>query len=128
MSKVKMGLTGGLASLTAGSVGAYFGLERSDGSITKVLKLDSQTAYKKGRCKVRVNKGSGEELNQSYSDFYKTKADISGGFASICLEKLSTVNINKDREDLVIKVKDNGDGSYTYEGFSISDSFSATGS
>ncbi|AEG72498.1 hypothetical protein MHF_0199 [Mycoplasma haemofelis Ohio2] len=101
MSKVRMGLAGGLASLTAGSVGAYLGLDGSDDPISKVLSLDSHRTTKNGRCRIRVNLGSGNEENEKeYGEFYKQSGDSKGVVASYCLKRLSEVD--KEKEDAVV--------------------------
>ncbi|AEG72504.1 hypothetical protein HF1_01770 [Mycoplasma haemofelis str. Langford 1] len=116
MSKVRMGFAGGLASLTAGSVGAYLGLERDDDSINKVLNLHFTKTTRRGGCKVLIE-GEGTHSNQKYEDFYKSYGDKNGEFARICLNKIPS--LNKELENVLVRVKKGSDGSYVFDSVGI---------
>ncbi|AEG73558.1 hypothetical protein MHF_1322 [Mycoplasma haemofelis Ohio2] len=121
-TKVKMGLAGGLSSLAATSIGAYFGLQSNNDPVTEILNLNLnlQRASKKGRCKVRVQGigGNGTEQTFSYSDFYKEGGDKREMIAGACLKKLTKVD--KDREDAVAVMEKGNNGDYVFKEMRIS--------
>ncbi|CBY93248.1 hypothetical protein HF1_12400 [Mycoplasma haemofelis str. Langford 1] len=116
-TKVRMGLAGGLSSLVASSIGAYFGLQSNNDPVTEILNL--QRASKKGRCRVRITSSTTLGSGREYKDFYQENGDKRKEIATSCLKKLPSVNM--DREDVIVEVIKNSYGSYAVSRVVISE-------